>query len=655
MSSPAAAAAREDRRRGVVVDLVSPPGRRHAKLSFGSCISETPSPSPDAAAGASAGTCGHAAAGPAAAAEALSPARREACVCVITGLPAGDSRLAHKLQSCAQVTVSTLRAALHNALGRPLGSVCGETREALIREYCATLSSAPLAGADAAREAQAAARLDIEVVEHAPPEPPGECPARTGGHRAVGHSGTRPQSPRCEDSESDIDDLTSSPHRPARCTRSPRKPAASRVSSLWERTEATLRRSADGHDAGHGPADSAGEAAAGACIAGARGPVRPTSREPEARAGEVMPDGEERAGGHDSGPDDLGLWRRLERRRERDLELRAAEKAESHLPLWARLEARQQRAGASGKQSAGPQAPHLQQDTDDDNDDDIFAVRGGALSSGAGGAQGRGGHQTAGTGAAGAAQRAEVVGAGSDSDESIADLTCAETRVEDLRDQMAREVARLERERDEKVRKETAAAVAALDFEGAALLKRSIHADFQRKISAAQRKISAATGMCQQRARGEAGDRSGRQAAPAAAQVLSSKNSPKNKGGSAAAAGGAQGVPGRIFRNRSTHGGDVSAVRVGSAASGDMPKYREMSVPDLKKAMSRYPCVCARVRAQPGCVRCVCVCVCARARDTRKLAVVRVGVACVHILLLCGVVLLGVCLSFDMRVRTGTG
>ena len=52
---------------------------------------------------------------------------------------------------------------------------------------------------------------------------------------------------------------------------------------------------------------------------------------------------------------------------------------------------------------------------------------------------------------------------------------------------------------------------------------------------------------------------------------------------------------------------------------------------------------------------CVCVCVRARARDTRKLAVVRVGVACVHILLLCGVVLLGVCLSFDMRVRTGTG
>ena len=85
------------------------------------------------------------------------------------------------------------------------------------------------------------------------------------------------------------------------------------------------------------------------------------------------------------------------------------------------------------------------------------------------------------------------MGAGSDSDESIADLTCAETRVEDLRDQMAprdqmaREVARLERERDEKVRKETAAAVAALDFEGAALLKRSIHADFQRKSYAAQR------------------------------------------------------------------------------------------------------------------------------------------------------------------------
>ena len=62
---------------------------------------------------------------------------------------------------------------------------------------------------------------------------------------------------------------------------------------------------------------------------------------------------------------------------------------------------------------------------------------------------------------------------------------------------------------------------------------------------------------------------------------------------------------------------------------------------------------CAHVRACV-CV-CVCVCVCARARDTRKLAVVRVGVACVHILLLCGVVLLGVCLSFDMRVRTGTG
>ena len=572
--SSGAAAVREDRGGGVVVDLVSPPGHRHAKLSFGSCISETPSP--DATAGASAGVV-HASAGPVDAAEELRKQRDVegthaplgARVCVITGLPAGDSRLAHKLQSCAQVTVSTLRNALQNALGRPVGSVCGETREALIRGYCAALNSAPPAGADAAREAQAAARLDIEVVEHVrpepePPEPSGECTARTDGHGAVGQCGTRPQSPRCEDSESDIDDLSASPHRPARCS-SPCKTAEGKTSSLWERTEATLRRSADGHDAGHGPADGADEAA------------------------------------------DLGLWRRLERRRKRALELRAAEEAESHLPLWARLEARHQRARASGKQSAGP-APNLQQDTDDDNDDDIFAVRGCALSSGASGALGRRGHQAADAGAASAAQRAEVVGAGSGSDESIADLTCAETRGEGMRDEMAREVARLERERDEKVRKETTAAVAALDFEGAAFLKRSIHVDFQRKISAA-------ADMRQQRVRGEAGHGSSVQAAPAAL-VLSGTKSPKNKGGSPAAAGGAQGAPGHVSRKTSTRG-VVSAVRGGGATSRDMPKYWEMSVPDLKKAMSRYPCVCAHARALNRAMWCVCVlcvCVCARAR-----------------------------------------
>jgi hypothetical protein len=570
------------------VDLVSPPQQRiAARGSLGSCISETPSPMAELDAGG--GVAAPLAAGAALVSDAraakLSLARDE---CVITGLPANDRKLAHKLQHSAQVTAATLRNALHHTLGWPLGKVGGETREALIVAYCAALNSAPPNGAADSR-GEKPARSAIKVVDRSCPapgtEPPGECPAHKGGHGAARHCETRPssrRSQRCEDSESDIDDLTA---RPARCS-SPQPVARNTTSSLWQRTEAKLRRGGGaGGNAGPCPADEVRAADAGNVIgtAGAEGEQE-----------------EER--------EDEGLWHRLQRKCERELQLRTAEDAESQLPLWSRLEARQQRACAPGKQPAAPaqeKALDLQHDTDDD-DDDIFAARGGLLGDD-GGARGRAGRRGAGAGAAGAAQEAECVdGGASDSRDSIADRTCGEpcfqvhrkgggleggsiergggrrqpcghggeARVQEMREQMEHQVALLERLRDEKVRTETAAAVAALDFEGAALLQRSIHADFQRKISAA-------AAMWQQKMRGD----------PA----------------SGAHRGGGGGGGGENSSGQPAASGQVPSVEKSQGKSPNvgkspgkyvcMPKYSEMSVPDLKKAMSRYfvlftPCVC---------------------------------------------------------------
>jgi len=542
------------------VDLVSPPQHRSAaRGSFGSCISETPSPvGRDAAQDARSAAVVDGGGGVAA---------PTVSACVITGLPANDRKLAHKLQHSAQVTAATLRNSLHNSLGWPLGKVGGETREALIVAYCAALNSAPKNGAAESRGKEAA-RSTIEVVDHSCPapdtEPPGECPAQKGGKGWESYCERRPssrRSQRCEDSESDIDDLTGSPHRPAGCS-SPQPVARSRTSSLWQRTEAKLRRGGGGVDEGEG--------------------------------------------GRDSEREDEGLWHRLERKRERELQLRRTEDAERQLPLWSRLEARQQRACAPGKQPAAPaqgKALDLQQDTDD-ADDDIFAAHGCLPISHCGGARGRAGRRGAGAGAAGTAQGAECVdGGASDSRDSIADRTCGEpcfqvhrkgggleggsiergggggrerqpcghggeASVQEMREEIERQVARLERLRDERVRTETAAAVAALDFEGAALLQRSIHADFQRKISAA-------AAMWQQKMRGD----------PACGE---------HRGGR----GGGGGGGGENTSGQRTAAGQVPSVEkypgkslnVGKSPGKyvSMPKYAEMSVPDLKKAMSRY-------------------------------------------------------------------
>jgi hypothetical protein len=164
------------------------------------------------------------------------------------------------------VTAAALRNALHHTLGWPLGKVGGETREALIVAYCAALNSAPSIG-EAASRGEEAARSDIKVLHRSCPapdtEPPGECPAHKGGHGAARHCETRPSSRhsrRCEDSESDIDDLTA---RPARW-------------SSPQRTEAKLRRGGGaGGNAGPCPADEVRAADAGNVIGtdGARGPA----------------------------------------------------------------------------------------------------------------------------------------------------------------------------------------------------------------------------------------------------------------------------------------------------------------------------------------------------------------------------------------------
>ena len=142
-----------------------------------------------------------------------------------------------------------------------------------------------------------------------------------------------------------------------------------------------------------------------------------------------------------------------------------------------------------------------------------------------------------------------------------------EASVPEMREQMEHQVALLERLRDEKVRTETAAAVAALDFEGAALLQRSIHADFQRKISAA-------TVMWLQKMRGDPASGAHRGGGGGGEEEERGGGGGENSSGQPAAAGQ---VPSVEKSQGKSPGKYVS-----------MPKYAEMSVPDLKKAMSRY-------------------------------------------------------------------
>jgi hypothetical protein len=59
--------------------------------------------------------------------------------------------------------------------------------------------------------------------------------------------------------------------------------------------------------------------------------------------------------------------------------------------------------------------------------------------------------------------------------------------IKDMQRQMEEEVARVERERDGEVRRQTAAAVNALDFELAARIKNTLHADYQESKSKRER------------------------------------------------------------------------------------------------------------------------------------------------------------------------
>ena len=167
-----------------------------------------------------------------------------------------------------------------------------------------------------------------------------------------------------------------------------------------------------------------------------------------------------------------------------------------------------------------------------------------------------------------------------------------EASVPEMREQMEHQVALLERLRDEKVRTETAAAVAALDFEGAALLQRSIHADFQRKISAA-------TVMWLQKMRGDpasgahrGGGGGGRGGGGGGEEEERGGGGGENSSGQPAAAGQ---VP-SVEKSQ----GKSPTVRKSPGKYVSMPKYSEMSVPDLKKAMSRYFMFLIRVCAGFG-------------------------------------------------------
>ena len=157
--------------------------------------------------------------------------------------------------------------------------------------------------------------------------------------------------------------------------------------------------------------------------------------------------------------------------------------------------------------------------------------------------------------------------------------------MQEMREEIERQVARLERLRDERVRTETAAAVAALDFEGAALLQRSIHADFQRKISAA-------TVMWLQKMRGDPASGAHRGGGGGGEEEERGGGGGENSSGQPAAAGQ---VP-SVEKSQ----GKSPTVRKSSGKYVCMPKYSEMSVPDLKKAMSRYFMFLIRVCAGFG-------------------------------------------------------
>ena len=466
-----------------VVDLVSPsvapPCGQVSRRSFGSCISETPSPQ----AGGSKGEEEKGREGKGRR-QKTSESRAVERACPITGLPV-DAKLAAKLQSSSQVTVATLRRALHNVMGLPYEDIQSKwCRDALILEYHSALKD------------WAACSLES-----------GRCSSE----------GTT---------------------RPAESRRSP-EPLASGSECI---------QSADSDDGSDDCFRAAKVELAGSCLGKSIGMSK-------------------QAGGSFS--------RRRERKRERqDADGEELEGADRDLPLWQRLEMRRTRK--LQQDSSGRAA-----NASDDSDTDVFAAPASWTTVRATGSVKK---------TVKLAPVTRVPSAGPDSDESISDLTCPGHREAStiapagrawaghVERQMEEDVARLMRERDAEVRQQAAAAVEALDFERAALVKRKVHADFEKKISAAKRRWQGKTPGRSRDVEGGTVD-----VRPAVGKASGQKRSEHGDGASAAVSKHA---------GRLTSEDEDSRKRMGEGAhSGQeedgMPAYSAMSIGELKKIMSR--------------------------------------------------------------------
>ena len=381
-----------------VVDLVSPDGaERAARSSFGSCVSETPSPEASTRAGGGSvplgmrvedeNTRGGGGEGTATGVRRLAASCRTSA-CPITGLSITE-KLPSQLQSSAQVTASTLRSTLANVIGWRQEDISSEwSRDTLIRKYhCALKEQVACSTVSESRSPKTPALAACGVQQHA------------------------------------------------------------------------ARRDDDCRRSSHAANFESGRS----CVRESVG----ISVQAE------------------------GLWNRLERKREQQEKQKESEDVERDLPLWQRLEARRKR--------------ELWQDSSDSCDE--YAERRESRTASRAHLDLTYPSARASSGPlpkkAKIASTAEHLCAGSDSDDSIADLTspsypaasmsatAAAARL--VEQQVGEKVARLLRERDAQVRRQTAAAVEALDFERAAIVKRTVDADFEQRISALKNSFQGST------------------------------------------------------------------------------------------------------------------------------------------------------------------
>ena len=474
-----------------VVDLVSPsvaPRGQVSRRSFGSCISETPSPQAGGeAASVSKGEDEKGREGKGGR-QKRSESRAVERACPITGLPV-DAKLAAKLQSSSQVTVATLRRALHNVMGLPYEDIKSKwCREALIIEYHSALKGWAACSIDSGRCSSEGTKLLTETRRS--PEPVAS------GSECIQSAGSDDGSEDCF--------------------------CAAKVES------------------------------AGSCHGKSIGMSKQETGE--------------------------SFWSRLERKRERqDGDGEELEGADRDLSLWQRLEMRRTRK--LPQDSSGRAA-----NASDDSDTDVFA----APASPCLWTTVRATGSVRKTAKLAPVTRASS--AGPDSDESISDLTCPGHREAStiapagrawagyVERQIEEDVARLMQERDAEVRQQTAAAVEALDFERAALVKRIVHADFEKRISAVKRHWQGKTTGHRGDVEGGAGD-----VRPAVGKASGQKRSEHGDGASAAVSKHAA---------RLTSEDEDSRKRMGEGAhSGQeedgMPAYSAMSIGELKKIMSR--------------------------------------------------------------------